>query len=80
MTKAGFLKRIEELEKRYKRDPLVVIAKTDAGGEERVLLRDLAARGETWRFIRVVGGSDLADMDLLFQEWDKAAKEIRENE
>lgn len=80
MTKAGFLKRIEELEKRYKRDPLVVMAKTDDGGEERVLLRDLAARGEAWRFIRVVGGSDIDELNILFREWDKAAEEIRENE
>lgn len=63
MIKAGFLKRLEKLEQKYKKDPIVVLARNDDGSESEVLLCDIVSSGELGRFIRVVRGSNLKDLD-----------------
>ena len=68
--KAGLLKRLEELEAKYKQDPLIVLASTDSGEQVKITMRECLERQDT-HFIKVIAGSSLQDLDLLL----KAMKE-----
>lgn len=68
--KANLLKRLEDLEARYKQDPLIVLASTDSGEEVKITMRECLEREDT-HFIKVIAGSSLQDLDLFL----KAMKE-----
>ena len=68
--KASLLKRLEDLEARYKQDPLIVLASTDSGEEIKITMRECLEREDT-HFIKVIAGSSLQDLDLFL----KAMKE-----
>ena len=68
--KASLLKRLEDLEARYKQDPLIVLASTDSGEEVKITMRECLEREDT-HFIKVISGANLEDLDLFL----KAMKE-----
>jgi len=68
--KASLLKRLEDLEARYKQDPLIVLARTDHGEEVKITMRECLEREDT-HFIKVISGANLEDLDLFL----KAMKE-----
>lgn len=64
--KASLLKRLEEIERQYKQDPLIVLASTDSGEEIKITMRECLEREDT-HFIKVIGGSSLEDLDLFLK-------------
>ena len=64
--KASLLKRLEDLEARYKQNPLMVLASTDSGEEVKMPMRELLGR-EDAQFIKVIAGSSLEDLDLFLK-------------
>lgn len=68
--KGSILKRLEDLEARYKQDPLIVLASTDSGEEVKITMRECLEREDT-HFIKVISGANLEDLDLFL----KAMKE-----
>ena len=68
--KGSILKRLEDLEARYKQDPLIVLASTDSGEEVKITMRECLERKDT-HFIKVIAGANLEDLDLFL----KAMKE-----
>lgn len=70
MSKGSILKRLEDLEARYKQDPLIVLASTDSGEEVKITMRECLER-EDMHFIKVISGASLEDLDLFL----KAMKE-----
>lgn len=69
--KASLLKRLEDIERQYKQDPLIVLAEVD-GKEEpvKMTMRECLEREDT-HFIKVIAGANLEDLDLFL----KAMKE-----
>lgn len=67
MLKGSILKRLEELEARYKQDPLIVLAGTDSGERIKITMRECLEREDT-HFIKVIAGSSLKDLDLLLRQ------------
>ena len=68
--KGSILKRLEDLEARYKQDPLIVLASTDSGEDVTITMRECMEREDT-HFIKVIAGANLEDLDLFL----KAMKE-----
>ncbi len=66
----GIYKRLADLEKRYAKNPLIVLCRTETG-EETMTVSECIRRGAD--FVRVVGGADLADLDLLLSNMKQAA-------
>ena len=64
--KASLLKRLEEIERQYKQDPLIVLASTDSGEEIKITMRECLEREDT-HFIKVIGGASLEDLDLFLK-------------
>lgn len=71
--KAGLLKRLEDIERRYKQDPLIVLARTASGEEIKITMRECLERKDT-RFIRVIAGSSLEDLDLFLKAIEQEAQ------
>ena len=75
--KSTILKRLEDLEARYKQDPLIVLAVTDSGDEVKITMRECLERKDA-HFVKVAGGSNLQDLDLFLAAMkDKAAHELK---
>lgn len=70
--KADILKRLEDLERQYKQDPLIVLASTDSGEEVKITMRECLERTDT-HFIKVIGGGSLEDLDLFLKEMKEEA-------
>lgn len=64
MMKECILKRLEDLENKYKQDPLIVLAETDSGEQIRLTMRECLERPDT-RFVKVIAGSSLEDLKLF---------------
>ena len=71
--KAGLLKRLEDIERRYKQDPLIVLARTASGEEIKITMRECLERKDT-SFIRVIAGSSLEDLDLFLKAIEQEAQ------
>lgn len=71
----GVLKRLEELETYYRREPMLVVARTDAGDTLTVTARECLERG--LEFIRVAAGNSLKDLDSLLQAMYRSAEDER---
>lgn len=71
--KAGLLKRLEDIERRYKQDPLIVLARTASGEEIKITMRECLERKDT-SFIRVIAGSSLEDLDLFLKVIEQEAQ------
>ena len=71
--KGSILKRLEEIEARYKQDPLIVLARLDSGEEVKMPMRELLER-EDAQFIKVIAGSSLEDLDLFLKAIDEDAR------
>lgn len=68
----SILKRLEDLEKRRCKDPIRILCELD--GEEMTLtVSEAIEKGAG--FIKVVGGADLRDLDLLLKDFEDKAKE-----
>ena len=63
---ASQLKRIETLEKLCTQEPLIVLACTDTGDNVKVSMKECIKQKYT--FLKVVSGSSLDDLDLLFKK------------
>ena len=78
--KASLLKRLEDLEARYKQDPLIVLASTDSGEEIKITMRECLEREDT-HFIKVIAGSSLQDLDLFLKAMrEEAERQAQEGE
>ena len=71
--KAGIIKRLEEVEAKYKQDPLIVLARLDSGEEVKMPMRELLER-EDAQFIKVIAGSSLEDLDLFLKAMREEAE------
>ena len=71
--KASLLKRLEDLEARYKQDPLIVLARTDHGEEVKITMRECLEREDT-HFIKVISGANLEDLDLFLKAMREEAE------
>lgn len=71
--KASLLKRLEDLEARYKQDPLIVLASTDSGEEVKITMRECLERKDT-HFIKVIAGANLEDLDLFLKAMREEAE------
>lgn len=71
--KASLLKRLEDLEARYKQDPLIVLARTDHGEEIKITMRECLEREDT-HFIKVIAGANLEDLDLFLRAMREEAE------
>ena len=71
--KASLLKRLEDLEARYKQDPLIVLASTDSGEEVKITMRECLEREDT-HFINVIAGANLEDLDLFLKAMREEAE------
>lgn len=72
--KAGLLKRLEDIERQYKLDPLIVLA--EVGNKEdtvKMTMRECLKKENT-RFIRVIAGSSLEDLDLFLKAIEEEAR------
>ena len=65
--KGSIIKRLEALEGYLRKDPLIVLARTDSGEEVKLPLRDYLGR-HYLDFIKVLAGSDLEDVRLLLND------------
>ena len=72
--KAGIIKRLEEIEARYKQDPIIVLARLDSGEEVKMTMRELLETPGA-QFKKVIAGSSLEDMDLFLKEVERQAHE-----
>ena len=70
--KASLLKRLEDMEARYKQDPLIVLASTDSGEEVKITMRECLEREDT-HFIKVIAGAGLEDLDLFIRAMKEEA-------
>ena len=70
--KESIIKRVEEIERRCKPDRLMILCKTTAG-EEVLTVSEYIRRDAV--FLRVVGGSDLRDLDEILFLMEKNAQE-----
>lgn len=71
--KGTVLKRLESLETHYKQDPLIVLARTASSEEIKITMRECLERKDT-RFIRVIAGSSLEDLDLFLKAIEQEAQ------
>lgn len=71
--KANLLKRLEDLERHYKQDPLIVLARTDHGEEVKITMRECLEREDT-HFIKVIAGANLQDLDLFLKAMEEEAR------
>lgn len=73
------LKRLEELEERYKPDaPLVVLAELDSGDQVEMTMRECLERDDA-HFVKCIGGRSLTDLDAFLEEVRrKAFEEVEE--
>ena len=71
--KGSILKRLEDLEARYKQDPLIVLASTDSGEEVKITMRECLEREDT-HFIKVIAGANLEDLDLFLKAMREEAE------
>lgn len=71
----GILKRLEELEAYYKREPLLVVARTATGDTLTVTARECLERG--LEFVRIAAGNSLKDLDSLLQAMYRTAEDER---
>lgn len=67
------LKRLDEIEKKYKQDPLIVLARTDSGEELKTTMRE-CLENENLHFEKVIAGSSLQDLDLLLKAMQEEAE------
>ena len=78
--KGTILKRLEDLERLYKQDPLIVLARTDSGEEIKITMRECLEREDT-QFMKVIAGSSLQDLDLLLKAThEEAERQAQEGE
>ena len=78
--KGTILKRLEDLERLYKQDPLMVLARTDSGEEIKITMRECLEREDT-QFMKVIAGSSLQDLDLLLKAThEEAERQAQEGE
>lgn len=61
----NILKRLEDLEKRVCKDPIKVLCELN-GEEVTLTVREALEKGAG--FLKVVGGADLKDLDLLLED------------
>ena len=73
MNKGNILQRLEDLEARYKQKPLIVLASTDSGEENRITMRECLEREDT-HFIKVIAGANLEDLDLFLKAMREEAE------
>ena len=73
MSKGSILKRLEDLEARYKQDPLILLASTDSGEEVKITMRECLEREDT-HFIKVIAGANLEDLDLFLKAMREEAE------
>lgn len=71
-------KRIEEIEKKYTDNPLIVIARTESGKEVKMTMRELLKRDDM-SLKKVIGGTCIKDLELyLAQVKEKVFEELEE--
>ena len=70
----SILQRLTEIEAKYRRDPLVVLAELDGGGTAKMTMRECLQRTDA-RFLRIVGGSALDDLDKFLGSIAEDAKQ-----
>lgn len=70
----SILQRLTEIEAKYRRDPLVVLAELDSGEQIRMSMRECLDRADA-HFVKVVGGSELKDLDELLRRIEEDAKQ-----
>lgn len=68
----SILQRLTEIEVKYRRDPLVVLAELDSGEQVHMSMRECLDRADA-HFLRVAGGSDLSDLDAFLRSIEKEA-------
>lgn len=71
--------RVKALESLYIRYPLIVKARTDSGEEVVLKMRDFLER-KNLRFEKILGGSDLEDLDLFLNRIREIAFQEGEGE
>lgn len=77
--KGNVLKRLGDIERRYKQNPLIVLASTDSGEEVKITMRECLERTDT-HFIKVIAGSSLQDLDAYLKHIEEVARaEVEEN-
>ena len=70
-TNAKLIRRLDELEAKYKQDPLIVLARLASGEEAEMTMRDFLELPDAY-LIKVVAGSSLEDLNLFLER-------VREN-
>ena len=71
----GFLKRLEDLEKKNFKEPLLIIARRPDSGEEfNITMREFLERPGL-EFVKVIKGGNLEDLDAFLAELDRRIKE-----
>lgn len=72
---ASIIKRIKRLEDYYKQDPLMVLAEVDGKKDPVTITMCECIERKDTRFIKVVGGSSLEDLDLFLQAMKETARQ-----
>lgn len=62
----GIIKRLECLEARFKKYPLIVLARLGTGEEVKISMREYLDTPEA-DFIKVVAGNSIEDLDLFLK-------------
>lgn len=71
----GFLKRLEDLEKKNFKEPLLIIARRmDSGEEFNITMREFLETPGL-EFVKVIKGGNLEDLDAFLAEFDRRIKE-----
>jgi hypothetical protein len=60
---SDIIKRLEQIERIYKDDPLIVLARLDSGEEVELTMREMLEKNG--QFIRVISGSSTEDLKLF---------------
>lgn len=63
----GLVKRLEALEAVYKYEPLIVLAETESGEEVTLPMLEFLADYGSLRFVRVLSGKNMKELDLFLQ-------------
>lgn len=71
----GFIKRLEDLEKKNFKEPLLIIARRlDSGEEFNITMREFLETPGL-EFVKVIKGGNLEDLDAFLAEFDRRIKE-----
>lgn len=68
----SILQRLMQIEAKYRRDPLVVLAELDSGEQIRMSMRECLDRADA-HFVKITKGSDLSDLDAFLRSLEKEA-------